>query len=373
MELSKKLAEIKPLNQDAMARAKQKWDHLAKPLESLGLLEKYIIKIAGMTGDHQVRLDQKALTIFCSDNGVVAQGVTQTDSQVTAAVTANFAAGLSCATLMAERAGCHVFPVDIGVAVPLAAYGEFSADEQNPVLVSDSKAVYPILNRKLMAGTNDFTQVPAMTRETALEAVWVGIELAGELKKRGYQVIATGEMGIGNTTTSSAAAAVLLPAQPAAVTGRGAGLSRQGLANKIRAIETGINKWKPNPEDAIDVLAKVGGLDLAGLAGVFLGGGIYQIPVIADGFISCVSALLAVKICPLAGDYMLGSHLSAEPAAAMVMSALGLLAPLQAQLAVGEGTGALSCLPMLDMALDIYHKMETFEQINIQPYTPWEE
>ena len=189
-----------------------------------------------------------------------------------------------------------------------------------------------------------------------------------ELKNKGYKILATGEMGIGNTTTSSAVASVLLEQPVEEMTGRGAGLTSEGLVRKIAAIRKAIELNQPDPSDAIDVLAKVGGLDIAGMAGVFLGGAVYHVPVIMDGFISCVSALIAMQICPAAGDYILASHVSKEPAAHLILEHMKKEAILYADMCLGEGTGAVALFPILDLAAAVYHSMSTFEDINVEQY-----
>ena len=200
-----------------------------------------------------------------------------------------------------------------------------------------------------------------MSREECERAVLTGVEIVGDLAGKGYGLLATGEMGIGNTTTSSAVLAVLLELDPVAVTGRGAGLSTEGLQRKIEAICRGIAVNRPDRNDPVDVLAKVGGLDLAGLTGVFLGGALYHVPVLVDGLISSAAALCAQRLCPAAKDYQLASHASAEPAGRMVLEALGLEAMLYAGMCLGEGTGAVAVMPLLDMALAVYREMSTFE------------
>ncbi len=209
-----------------------------------------------------------------------------------------------------------------------------------------------------------------MTRDEVIAAVEVGIGLVCRLQQQGYRLLATGEMGIGNTTTSSAVTAVLLNKSIPAVTGRGSGLSSDGLQRKIKAIQKAIEINRPNPQDGLDVLSKVGGLDLAGLAGVFLGGAACRIPVLVDGFISAAAALAAVKICPMVQEYLLASHLSKEPAVAMLLEHLRLKPFLQAEMCLGEGTGAVAAMPVLDLALEVYRTMSTFEEIEIEAYQP---
>lgn len=343
-------ASIRPLDQRAMAEAKRRWDSIAHPLGSLGLLERDIIQIAGITGSADVDLSRRAVVVMCADNGVVAEGVTQTGQEVTAIVTENMSKGDTSVCRMAKVAGAEVIPVDIGVAQPVT--GE------------------RIRQSCVRRGTANMTQGPAMTREEAAKALLTGVSLVEELKKEGYQIFATGEMGIGNTATASAVVSVLLGKDPLEVTGRGAGLSTEGLQRKIQAIRTAIAVNQPNPADPLDVLHKVGGLDIAGLAGVFLGGAIHRVPVLVDGFISSAAALLAASFCPLAKDYMLGSHASNEPAGRMVLEALGLTPFLYAGMCLGEGTGAVAVMPLLDMALSVYRGMATFDEIEVEAYQP---
>ena len=203
---------------------------------------------------------------------------------------------------------------------------------------------------------------PAMTKEQAVQAIETGIEMVETLKAKGYGIIATGEMGIGNTTTSSAVASVILKRPVEEMTGRGAGLSSEGLNRKITAIKKAVALHKPNPEDGIDVVSKVGGFDIAGIAGLFIGGAVYKVPIVIDGVISAVGALVAVTICPQCKDYMLASHVSKEPA--------GQLLPLHCDMCLGEGTGALNLYPLLDTAVAVYYGMSDFSGIGMEAYVP---
>ncbi len=341
---------IVPADRGAMEAARRHWDALAKPLGGLGAVEDAIVRIAGMTGDPEVHLSKRVVVAMCADNGVVAEGVTQTGQEVTAVVTENMSKGASSVCLMSRRAGAEVVPVDIGVARPVT--GE------------------RILQRNIRRSTANMTQGPAMSREEAERAVAVGIDLVRDLKEQGYQLFATGEMGIGNTTTSSAMTAVLLDVPVEQVTGRGAGLSSEGLERKIDAIKRAIAVNRPDPKDPLDVLSKVGGLDVAGLVGVYLGGAALHVPVLIDGLISSVAALAAARLCPAAVDYMLASHASGEPAGELVLEALGLKPFLRAGMHLGEGTGAVAVMPLLDMGLEVYHGMPTFEGTKIEAYQP---
>ena len=346
MTLQEAVKRIKPLDEKAMDRASKRWNSIAKPLHSLGALETMLIKIAGMTGSEDIHLEKKGLIAMCADNGVVEEGVTQTGQEVTAVVAENFLAGTTTACVMCKKCGARLFPVDVGMAV-------------------DTKVRTDL---KVAMGTRNMTKGPAMTREEAIRGIEAGIAVAEELKEKGYQLLATGEMGIGNTTTSSAVASVLLGKPVEDMTGRGAGLSSEGLNRKIKAIKKAIALNNPDRSDVIDVLAKVGGLDIAGMAGVFLGGAALGVPVVMDGFISCVAALIAQRICPNAGEYMIPSHVSREPAAHLILKELGKEAVLHAGMCLGEGTGAVALFPVLDLAEAVYNSMSTFGDINVEQY-----
>ena len=346
MTLEEILAQIKPLDERAMETAAKRWDSIAKPLHSLGKMEKMVIQIAGITGNPDMHINKRALVPMCADNGVVEEGVTQTGQEVTAIVAENFLSGDTSACVMCRQCGTKVIPVDIGMAV-------------------DTKVATDL---KVACGTANMTKGPAMTREQAVKGLEAGIDMVRELNDKGYRILATGEMGIGNTTTSSAVASVLLKQPVEEMTGRGAGLTSEGLMRKINAIKKAIALNEPDPEDAIDVLAKVGGLDIAGMAGVFLGGAVYGIPVVMDGFISCVSALIAMRICPAARDYILASHVSNEPAAHLILENMGKEAIIHADMCLGEGTGAVALFPILDLAAAVYHSMSTFDDIHVEQY-----
>ena len=350
MTLEEVIQGIVPADQEAMGRAKARWDSIAKPLGSLGALEDAVIRIAGMSGSPDVDISKRAVVVMCADNGVVAEGVTQTGQEVTAIVAENMSTGDTSVCAMSRAAGAEVVPVDIGTAVPVTGAR--------------------IRQKCVRRGTANMTQGPAMSREEAVQAILAGVEMAQELRGQGVNLLATGEMGIGNTTTSSALAAVLLNRPVEDMTGRGAGLSSEGLQRKIRAIETAIQVNRPDPNDVLDVIHKVGGLDIAGLAGVFLGGALCRTPVLVDGFISSVAALVAARLCPHCKDYMLGSHASEEPASQLVLSELNLRPFLYAGMRLGEGTGAVAVMPLLDMGLAVYREMTTFEDTNIEAYQP---
>lgn len=349
MEFSEYLNQIKPLDKNAEEQARFNWDHVAKPLGALGKLEDIIIQIAGITGDSSPKLDKKAVIAFCADNGVVEEGVTQTGQEVTAIVACGFTRGTTSVCKMAQIAGADVIPVDVGMANKVEEKG--------------------LVQSCIRRGTSNFTKKPAMTREEAKSAILIGIEMVKKAKEKGYSLLAAGEMGIGNTTTSSAIVSVMLGVSPEQVTGRGAGLSSEGLKRKIDAITKGIEVNRPNPADALDVLTKVGGLDIAATVGLFLGSGIYHIPVLMDGFISAAAGLVAVKICPNIKPYLIATHQSDEPATKLVMEYLELNPIIHAGMRLGEGTGAVTMMPMLDMALAVYQEAASFQGINMEAYT----
>ena len=345
-ELKTLLASITLPDEAARAAAHAHWASLAKPLGGLGALETLLEDAAALTGSAALSFDRRAVLVLCADNGVVAQGVSQTGQEVTRAVAENLAMRRTSVCQMARTAHCDVLPVDMGIA---------------------GEPVPGVRNCRIASGTADFTVGPAMSRAQAVQAIGAGIALARELADNGYRLIATGEMGIGNTTTSSAVAAVLLGQPIETMTGRGAGLSDEGLARKTDAIRRGIAVNTPDAADPLDVLAKLGGFDLAGLCGVFLGGALEGIPVLMDGFISGVAALCAVRLCPAAAKAVFASHCSSEPAARLVLEALGKAPLLTAGLHLGEGTGAVASIPLWDMALAVYDHCYSFAEGGITP------
>ena len=349
VDLNEINSRLTGLDEAAVTASLERWSVVAKPLKSLGALEDLVAQIAGVIGEARFDIGKRALVVMCADNGVIAQGVTQTDESITALVAADLAKGCSSANLMARVARVDVIPVDVGVKNPPDAPG--------------------LISRRVAAGTRDFTSGPAMTRGQALQAVGVGIETARECREKGYRLIATGEMGIGNTTTSAAVAAALLGCEPREITGRGAGLSDEGLKRKVAAIEKGIAVNRPDADDALDVLGKLGGFDIAARAGLFIGGALERLPVVIDGVISAVAALVACRLCPGCAFAMIPSHMSAEPAARRVFGELGLEPVIRAGMRLGEGTGALCLFPLLDMAMALYDGL-VFSDIGMEAYTP---
>ncbi|MBC8573810.1 nicotinate-nucleotide--dimethylbenzimidazole phosphoribosyltransferase [Jingyaoa shaoxingensis] len=345
MKINNKEYKITSVDKKAEALCQKRWDSIAKPLHSLGKMEDYLVQTAGIIGDVNVKFDKKALIVMCADNGVVAEGVTQSEQNVTAIVSENFLSDKATAAILCRQTGAEIFPIDIGIAV-------------------DTK----LENHKIAYGTRNMAKEPAMTREEAERAMEVGIQKVAELAGKSYKIIATGEMGIGNTTTSSALASYFLNEDVEKMTGRGAGLTSKALEKKIAVVRKAIEDYSPSFTDAVDALAALGGFDIAGLAGVFIGGAIYHIPIVMDGFISTTAALTATRICPECADYIMASHVSKEPAAEKILAALGKEAALYCDMCLGEGTGAVTLFPILDLAVEIYEQMSTFEDIDIEAY-----
>lgn len=342
------VTEINPASDKLKDDTRNRIDNIAKPLNSLGMLEDVLVRLGG--AGMLKKVYNPCVVVMCADNGVVAEGVSQTGSDVTAKVAANMTRNMSSVCLMASSIGVPVFPYDIGMN-------------------TDVRGVPSI---KTMYGTNDFYKEPAMSRDTAESAVISGINTAIDMYNQGFDMIATGEMGIGNTTTSSAAASVLTGQDAAVMTGRGAGLSDDALARKIEVIRYGIDTLRPDKSDVIDVISKVGGLDIAGMAGLFLGGAYCGIPVIIDGFISGVAALVAAKLSPACVDYMIASHMSKEPGAAVVFNELGLNPLMSMGMALGEGTGAVTVIPLINMAVSVYYGMPTFDKLDMEAYKDYD-
>ena len=339
---------IAPQDEEAARASKAHWDSIAKPLDGLGKLETIVTRIAALTGKENVNIEKRAVAVLCADNGVVEEGVTQTDASVTATMAENVANHRSSVCLMAKAAKADVFSIDMGIL--------HRVDGTIDLHVGD--------------GTANMTKGPAMTAEQAIRALENGVALARSLADKGYRILVTGEMGIGNTTTSSAIASVLLGLPVETVTGRGAGLSDEGLERKRTAIQKAIDINKPDPSDAFDVLQKLGGFDLAGLAGLYIGAALSRVPILIDGLPSSVAALVASRLVPNCTIAMLPSHCSAEPVAQAILKELGLEALIFANMKLGEGTGAVCMLPMLDEALAVYHGSVRFNATGIEQYQP---
>ena len=344
------IRQILPPDEKARNQAAARWDTVAKPLGSLGHFEDMITRIAALKGQTDFRLDQKALIVFCADNGVVAQGISQCGSEVTGKVAVSLAEGRSTANIMSRRAGCRVIPADLGIL-------DFPG--------------YPgVRNLRVRNGTGDISREAAMTREECLTAMVQGANLTEELIREGTDLLAVGEMGIGNTTTATALSAALLNLDPDRITGRGAGLSSAGLERKKRVIRSALERIDPNEKDPVDLMAELGGLDIAAMCGAFLAAAANRTPVIIDGAVSSIAAYCAVRLCPDAGAAMLASHISAEPLGALLLEKLGLEAPLDASMHLGEGSGALMLMPLLEIANEVYRSGQNFDGLGIEAYQP---
>ncbi|MCI7171346.1 nicotinate-nucleotide--dimethylbenzimidazole phosphoribosyltransferase [bacterium] len=327
---------------------KANWDRVAKPLDGLGEFEGLLARIGAILGSSEIDIGKKAVIVMCADNGVVAEGVSQSGQEITAAVTENLGKRNTSVCKMAKAVGTEIFPVDVGV---------------------NTDRIFPgVISRKVKKGTSDFLLEPAMSEEEAMQAVRVGMELVKECKEAGYTLLGTGEMGIGNTTTSAAMAAALLSVSPEIVVGRGAGLSDEGLATKRRVIADALEKYQLRGTEPMRILCSVGGLDIAGLCGVFLGGAKYHMPIVADGVISAVAALTAERLCPGTKEFIIPSHKGNEPASELLMRELGLYPVIDAGLALGEGTGAVMMFSLLDIAMTLYETGATFADFEIEEY-----
>ena len=329
--------------------AKQKWDALAKPIDGLGTFEKTVCRIAAILNTTDLDLSEKGLIIMCADNGIVSEGVSQTGKEVTYEVATLMGQRKSSVGIMLKDYPAHIMTVDIGI-------------DSDPIPEG-------VIDKKVAKGTKDFLREPAMTSEEALKAIEAGIECVKELKDKNISLIATGEMGIGNTTTSSALMSVLTGLDVKECTGRGAGLSDEGLKRKIKVIEEGISFHFPERHaDAFDALCKVGGLDIAGLVGVFIGGAVHRVPIVIDGFISMISALIAERLVPGCKDYMIASHMGKEIGMKVLVGELDLNPVIYGNLALGEGTGAVMLFPMLDMVMSMYSSGTNFSDTPIEEY-----
>ena len=333
----------------AMKAAKARWDAVAKPLNSLGRLEDAITRIAGIQGTPDVALTPRCGLIFCADHGIVKQGVSQTDQSVTALVARAIAMGTSNVNIMAAVSDTPVYAVDVGMATDVDVPGK--------------------KKKKTLYGTGDMSVGPAMTRDDAERAIQAGIDTVREMSEKGIRLIALGEMGIGNTSATAAVCCALLGMQVDEAVDRGAGLSDDGLIRKRIAVGNALSVHKPDAGDPIDVLCKVGGLELCAMAGACLGGMSCGAAIVIDGVIVEAAALAAFRLCPECREYMLASHIGKELPAAKILEELGLKPLICAELALGEGTGAVAALPLLDMAKRVYAGVHTFDGLGMAAYS----
>ena len=345
MSMKDTIERIKGLDERAMSTAKKRQDNLTKPRRSLGNLEDLSIKIAGITGNPMPKLKDKVIITMAGDHGVTEEEVSVFPKEVTAQMIYNFLSGGAGINVLARHVGARVVVVDMGVAV----------DIQNERLVT----------KKIAYGTANMTKGPAMTYEDAMRSIEAGIEVLELEAEKGMDIVGVGDMGIGNTTPSSAIAAVITGESVREVTGRGTGINDEMLERKIKVVEEAIRVNKPNKKDPIDVLAKVGGFEIGGMAGVMLAAAAHRIPIVIDGFISGAAALIAYELAPTAKVYMIAAHRSVERGHAVILESLDLKPLLDLNMRLGEGTGAALGISIVDAACKILTEMATFEEAGV--------
>ncbi|HCJ58993.1 nicotinate-nucleotide--dimethylbenzimidazole phosphoribosyltransferase [Lutispora sp.] len=345
-DLNEILEGIEGSYEHAKIKAKERLDNLAKPLGSLGQLEEIAIRLSGITGKISNPMTNKQLIIMSADNGVVEEGVSSCPQNITAIQTINFIRGVTGVGVLAKHAGAKLKVVDIGI----------NADIDYPGLYK----------RKIRKSTWNMAKGPAMTREEGLKAIETGINMVEEAFREGAQVLGTGEMGIGNTSTSSAIIMAFTGCDADEVVGKGSGLTGEGFENKKKIITQALKINNPDKNDPIDVLSKVGGFDIGGMAGCFIGAAYYRLPVLIDGLISAAAALLAYELNPMTADYMFTSHCSAEPGYKTIIDILGLKPMLNLDMRLGEGSGCAIAFNILEAADEVITNMATFEEASIK-------
>lgn len=344
--LNRTLANIEPVEEAFLAKAQAKLDNKTKPLGSLGLLEEMARRVAAINEDLSPKIGKKVIFTFAGDHGIVEEGVSAFPKEVTPQMVLNFLNGGAGVNVLARHSGAEVRVVDIGVDY-------------------DFEPAPGLIQRKIAKGTRNFAKESAMTLDEAVAAIEVGIELANEAKREGITLLGTGEMGIGNTTPSSAIIASFARCGIREVTHRGTGINDSALEHKIKVIEAGLALNRPNPEDPLDVLAKVGGLEIAGIAGLVLGAAANRLPVVVDGFISTAGALIACEMHPNVKDYIFAAHSSVEIGHRMMLERIGVKPILDLQLRLGEGTGAALAMGLIDASVKVLNEMATFAEAGV--------
>ena len=338
--LKQTLDAIRPVDRTVMAAAQREIDYCLKPPGSLGKLESMARQIAGITGQVHNAIRKKAIVVMMADNGVYTEGVAMYPQDITRIGAEFVTTGRMGVNFLARQAGADIIAVDIGIQVDVDLPG--------------------VINRKVRYGTANFLKEPAMTREEAIQAIEAGIEVTNDAIDRGYDLIGTGEIGIGNTTASSAVLFAFTGAPIDRVVGRGAGLTDEAFARKKAVVEEAVRRHRPDPDDPLDVLAKVGGLDIAGMVGTYLACAARRVPVVTDGLISNVAALAAMRCKPEAVQYMIPSHISFEPGAKLLKEITGLEPMLDMDMRLGEGTGCALVFTIIEAALRMIEEMGTF-------------
>jgi len=344
--LQRTLKKIRRTDEEFLLIAQRRLDNLTKPLGSLGRLEEFAKRLVAITENENPVLDKKVIFTFAGDHGVTVEGVSAYPKEVTPQMVLNFIRGGAGINVLAQHASAEVVVVDIGVDYD---FGDLEG----------------LVKMKIVRGTRNFRRESAMTRQAAIRSLQVGIELANNYAERGYKIFGTGDMGIGNTTPSSAIASVLTGRRVSEVTGKGTGISNASLKNKIKVIEDGIRLNKPDRNDPIDVLSKVGGSEIGGIAGVVIGAAANRIPVVIDGFISTAGALVAYCLAPDTKDYMFAAHKSVEIGHKAMLDKIGLRPILDLDLRLGEGTGAALAMIIIDAGIKIYNEMATFGEAGV--------
>lgn len=337
------IAKIKPLDAAAAKTANERIDSLIKPIGALGRLEEIAAQIAGITGKEKNEMKKRGIIVMSADNGICDEGVASAPQSVTTIMTGTFIKGVSGMAVLAKEANADITVVDIGM--------------------KDDIDIPGVLDRKVAHGTNNFAKGPAMSYEDCVKAMEVGIEVANDLAAKGYDIIGTGEMGIGNTSSSSCVMVSLTGLPMETAVGKGAGLTDEAHQHKINTLNAAIALNKPNADDPIDVVAKVGGFDIAAMAGIFLACAANRVPVVVDGFISAAAALVAIRLCPTAKEYMITSHASAEPGFMALMDAAGLKPMLMLGMRLGEGSGCPIAFHVIDGAMAMMNHMATFDEV----------
>ncbi len=351
--LQKMIDKIKPLDTSAIAAARHHHDQLAIPPGSLGKLHALAIRLAGITGNPRPEINHTAIITMAGDHGVATQGVSRFPQAVTREMVSNFARGGAAINVLARHAGARLTVVDMGVAGPTFP------------IAPESENGLRFLSKKIASGSQDICSGPAMTREQAILSIEYGIQAFLEEKAKGLDAVGTGDMGIANTTPSAAIAAAMLKITPERVVNRGTGITDEALHQKIEVVKKALQMNHPDPDDPIDVLAKVGGFEIGGIAGVILGACAHRIPVVIDGFISTAGALLASGFHAEVKNYLFAGHQSAVEGHALMLEALNLHPLVDLGMRLGEGTGASFGLFILTAASRITTEMLTFDEASV--------
>jgi nicotinate-nucleotide--dimethylbenzimidazole phosphoribosyltransferase len=346
-KIEETIQKIRPVNLKLMEKAQEKLDNLTKPQGSLGKLEDFARRIVGISGTLSPAIKRKVIFVMAGDHGVVEEGVSAYPQEVTFQMVYNFIRGGAGINVLARHMGAEIVVVDMGVAK------DFPREES-------------IIRKKIAYGTNNMAKGAAMSKDEAERAIIAGMEVfEDELNKKRIDIVGLGEMGIANTTSSSAIVACLTESKVEEVTGSGTGLNQEQIKNKIKVIKKALEVNKPNPQDGLDVLSKVGGFEIGGLVGCILTAASHQIPIVIDGFISCAGALIAIKLAPLVKDYIFASHNSVEKGHKIALEYIGKVAMFDLGMRLGEGTGAALGISFIEAGVKILTQMATFKEAGV--------